>query len=43
MVAGVVQINFQIPAAYIHAAGAYGFTVIAGGESSNPVGIYVTP
>jgi uncharacterized protein (TIGR03437 family) len=43
MVAGVVQINFQIPAPYIHNPGTYGFTVIAGGTSSNTVGIYVTP
>jgi uncharacterized protein (TIGR03437 family) len=43
MVAGVVQINFQIPAAYIGTPGAYGFTVLAGGESSSTVGIYVTP
>jgi uncharacterized protein (TIGR03437 family) len=43
MVAGVVQVNFQIPAPYIHAAGTYGFTVIAGGESSSTAGIWVTP
>jgi len=43
MVAGVVQINFQIPAPDIGASGTYGFTVIAGGKSSSPVGIYVTP
>jgi uncharacterized protein (TIGR03437 family) len=43
MVAGVVQINFQIPAPYIHAPGTYGFTVIASGKSSSTVGIYVTP
>jgi uncharacterized protein (TIGR03437 family) len=43
MVAGVVQINFQIPAPYIHDAGTYGFTVIAGGKSSATAGIYVAP
>jgi uncharacterized protein (TIGR03437 family) len=43
MVAGVVQINFQIPAPYIHDPGTYGFTLIAGGESSSTFGIYVTP
>jgi uncharacterized protein (TIGR03437 family) len=43
MVAGVVQINFQIPAPDIGTPGAYGFVVFAGGESSSPVGIYVTP
>ena len=43
MVAGVVQINFQIPAPYIHAPGTYGFMVLAGGKSSSTVGIYVTP
>ena len=42
MVAGVVQINFQMPLD-IETPGAYGFVVLAGGESSNPVGIYVTP
>jgi uncharacterized protein (TIGR03437 family) len=40
MVAGVVQINFQIPAQYLQGTG---FTVIAGGESSSTVEIYVTP
>jgi uncharacterized protein (TIGR03437 family) len=43
MVAGVVQINFQIPAPDIGTPGAYQFTVLTGGQSSNPVGIYVTP
>jgi uncharacterized protein (TIGR03437 family) len=42
MVAGVVQINFQVPP-YSGTPGAYGSTVIAGGTSSNTVGIYVTP
>jgi len=43
MVAGVVQINFQIPAPYIHAPGAYSFTLIAAGQSSATVSIYATP
>ncbi len=43
MVAGVVQINFQIPAASVSTPGSYGFVVIAGGESSSTVEIYVTP
>jgi len=43
MVAGVVQINFQIPAPYIREAGTYEFTVIAGGQSSATAGIWVTP
>ena len=43
MVAGVVQINFQIPAASVSTAGSYGFEVIADGLSSSTVGIYVTP
>jgi uncharacterized protein (TIGR03437 family) len=43
MVAGVVQINFQIPAPYIHDPGTYGFTVIAGGKSSATAAIYATP
>ena len=30
MVAGVVQINFQIPAPYIHTPGPYSFTLSAG-------------
>ena len=42
MVAGVVQINFQVPP-YSGTPSAYGFTVIAGGTSSSTVGIYVTP
>jgi uncharacterized protein (TIGR03437 family) len=42
-VAGVVQINFQIPAPYIHALGTYNFTLIAGGKSSATAAIYVTP
>jgi len=40
MVVGVVQINFQIRAPYIPGTG---FVLIAGGESSSVVGIYVTP
>jgi hypothetical protein len=43
MVAGVVQINFQIPPPYIGPPGTYGLQVFAGGESSSVVGIYVTP
>jgi uncharacterized protein (TIGR03437 family) len=43
MAAGVVQVNFQIPAPDIGTAGTYEFTLIAGGQFSNPVGIYVTP
>jgi uncharacterized protein (TIGR03437 family) len=43
MVAGVVQINFQIPAGYISTPGEYGFAVTAGGKTSSFVGIYVTP
>jgi uncharacterized protein (TIGR03437 family) len=42
MVAGVVQINFQVPP-YSGTPGAYGFVVIAGSKSSSTVGIYVTP
>ena len=43
MVAGVVQINFRIPAGYFSTPGAYGFAVTAGGNTSSFVGIYVTP
>jgi uncharacterized protein (TIGR03437 family) len=44
MVAGVVQINFQIPP-YINAPGTDGFPVLAaaGGKSSSTGGIHVTP
>ena len=42
MVAGVVQINFQIPP-YIDTPGTLGFSVFASGKSSSTVGIYVTP
>jgi uncharacterized protein (TIGR03437 family) len=42
-VAGVVQINFQIPAPYIHSPAAYTFTLSASGKSSAPAAIYVTP
>jgi len=42
-VAGVVQINFQIPAPYIHSLGTYNFTLVAGGKSSVAAGIWVTP
>jgi uncharacterized protein (TIGR03437 family) len=42
MVAGIVQINFQIPP-YIDTPGTLGFSVFASGESSSTVGIYVTP
>ncbi len=43
MVAGIVQINFQIPAPYIDAPRAYSFTLIAAGQSSATVIIYATP
>jgi uncharacterized protein (TIGR03437 family) len=43
MVAGVVQINFQIPASGITTPGAYNFTLSASGESSATAAIYVTP
>jgi uncharacterized protein (TIGR03437 family) len=42
MVAGIVQINFQIPP-YIDTPGTLGFSVFASGEFSSTVGIYVTP
>ena len=42
MVAGLVQINFQVPP-YIDTPGTLGFSVFAGGQSSSTVGIYVTP
>jgi uncharacterized protein (TIGR03437 family) len=42
MVAGIVQINFQIPP-YIDTPGTLGFSVFASGKSSSTVGIYVTP
>ena len=42
MVAGIVQINFQIPP-YIDTPGTLGFSVFASGQSSSTVGIYVTP
>jgi uncharacterized protein (TIGR03437 family) len=42
MVAGIVQINFQIPP-YIGTPGTLGFSVFASGQSSSTVGIYVTP
>jgi len=42
MVAGVVQVNFQIPP-YIDTPGPLGFSVFANGKSSASVGIYVTP
>jgi uncharacterized protein (TIGR03437 family) len=42
MVAGLIQINFQIPP-YIDIPVAYEFAVVAGGTSSSTVGIYVTP
>ncbi len=42
MVAGVVQINFQIPP-YSGTPVAYGFMVTAGGVSSSTVDLYVTP
>jgi uncharacterized protein (TIGR03437 family) len=42
MVAGIVQINFQVPT-YIDTPGTLGFSVFAGGQSSSTVGIYVTP
>jgi uncharacterized protein (TIGR03437 family) len=43
MVAGVVQINFQIPAPGITTPGGYNFTLIAAGQSSATATIYVTP
>jgi uncharacterized protein (TIGR03437 family) len=43
MVAGVVQINFQIPAPGIRTTGPYNFTLSASGESSATAAIYVTP
>jgi uncharacterized protein (TIGR03437 family) len=42
MVAGVVQINFQVPP-YSGTPSTLGFSVFASGESSSTVGIYVTP
>ena len=42
MVAGVVQINFQVPP-YIDTPGTLGFSVFTSGKSSSTVGIYVTP
>jgi uncharacterized protein (TIGR03437 family) len=42
MVAGIVQINFQIPP-YIDTPGTLGFSVFTSGQSSSAVGIYVTP
>jgi uncharacterized protein (TIGR03437 family) len=42
MVAGVVQINFQIPP-YIDTPSTLGFSVFASGVSSSTVDIYVTP
>jgi uncharacterized protein (TIGR03437 family) len=42
MVAGIVQVNFQIPP-YIDTPGTLGFSVFASGKSSSTVGIYVTP
>jgi uncharacterized protein (TIGR03437 family) len=42
MVAGIVQINFQVPPG-IDTPGTLGFSVFASGQSSSTVGIYVTP
>jgi uncharacterized protein (TIGR03437 family) len=42
MVAGVVQINFQI-LPYVVSTGVVEFEVIAAGSSSSPAGVYVTP
>jgi uncharacterized protein (TIGR03437 family) len=42
MVAGLVQINFQVPP-YIDTPSTLGFSVFASGESSSTVEIYVTP
>jgi uncharacterized protein (TIGR03437 family) len=42
MVAGIVQINFQVPP-YIDTPGTLGFSVFASGQSSGTVGIHVTP
>ena len=42
MVAGLVQINFQVPP-YIDTPSTLGFSVFASGQSSSTVEIYVTP
>jgi uncharacterized protein (TIGR03437 family) len=42
MVAGLVQINFQVPP-YIDTPSTLGFSVFASGQSSSTVGIYVAP